>query len=129
VGAAAHGEEKDRCGGGAPQAARTQEQVGPRRTSLQTVHGQRVAAGREDLTHFADLWVVRPVQLLAHKEALLQMLERLKGLALLLHRGVHLVMLPKPPLHVVDLIRREPRPVRHRSPALITPLQLTREYS
>jgi len=83
-------------------------------TSLQAVHGQRVAAGRKDLAHFPNLRVVRAVQLFAHKEALLEVLERLKRLALLLHRGVHLVMLPQPPLHVVHLVRRKPRAVRHR---------------
>jgi len=75
------------------------------RTSLEAVHGEGVAARCEDLAHLAYLRMVRAVQLFAHEEALLEVLQRLKRLALLLHRGIHLVMLPQPPLQVVHIVR------------------------
>jgi len=75
------------------------------RTSLEAVHGEGVAARGEDLAHLSHLGVVRAVQLFAHEEALLEVLQRLKRLALLLHCGIHLVMLPQPPLQVIHIVR------------------------
>jgi hypothetical protein len=90
-----------RFGGGWP-AHGTRQAVG--RTSLQGVHGQRVAARREDLAHAPDLGVVWTKQLLAHKQALFQVLQGLKWLALLLHRSVHLIMLAEPLLQVLNVV-------------------------
>ena len=64
--------------------------------------------------------MVRAVQLLAHKKPLLEVLQGLKRLALLLHRGIHLVMLPEPPLEVFHLVGCKPHLVRH-SPVLVRP--------
>lgn len=80
-----------------------------RNTSLEGVHGQRVAARGEDLADPPHLGVVRSKELLPHKEALFQVLEGLERLALLLHRGVHLVVLPEPLLEVLHIVGRHRR--------------------
>lgn len=69
-----------------------------RHTSLKAVHGKGVAACRKDLAHLAHFRVFWSVQFFAHKKAFFEMLQSLKGLALLLHCSVHLVMMPQLPL-------------------------------